>query len=196
MFNNILKLRTVILSLLLFSVALNSCSSEKHQLFNDIEINGAVEQFVNELSKTGFTEPVPFENNQIRMKGKFVGKDCELYVYGTDSTRTVYKIKVDLQVENRDSLQNTYEKCQELCSSMHGQGTKRYQQFNNSSRFLFNEPKIAKEIKPGDYTRYTTKTGTIYLVVRTGVISVIFLDRINNELRKKESPADDPEYAN
>jgi hypothetical protein len=189
-------LKTQIICLILFVAILNSCSSDKHQLFSNIEINGTIEQFADELAKNGFTDPSPVESNQIRMKGKFVGKDSELFIYGTDSTRTAYKVKVDLPVENSDSLQNTYEKCQELCSSLHGPGTKRYQQFNNSSRFLFNEPKIAKEIKPGDYTRFTTKTGTIYLVVRTGVISVIFLDHINYELKRKESASEDPEYTN
>lgn len=182
-----MTLKTKIISLFVIAAFLNACSAEKHQQFNGISINGSVEYFADELVKTGFSNPRLVEKNRISLQGKFVGKDCEVFVYGTDSTRTAYKVKVDLPVVNSDSLQSTYEKCQELCSTLHGPGTKRYQKFNNSSRFLFNEPKIAKEIKTGDYTRYTTKTGTIYLVVKRELISVIFLDRINYELRKNES---------
>ena len=188
--------KTKTISLFAIAAFLNGCSAEKHQQFNGISINGSVEQFTDKLAKNGFADPRPVESNQISLKGKFVGKDCEVFVYGTDSTRTAYKVKVDLPVVNSDSLQSTYEKCQELCSSLHGPGTKRYQQFNNSSRFLFNEPKSEKEIKTGDYTRYTTKTGTIYLVVKREFISVIFLDRINYELKQKESPSEDTEYPN
>ena len=72
------------------------------------------------------------------------------------------------------------------CASVYGEGASRYQQFRNSPRFLFNEEKLVREPKPGDYTRYITGTGIIILEVRLDYLSITYLDRLNNEINRKE----------
>ncbi len=169
--------------LLLFIVFLNSCHSDEHLLFENIPIQGDVESFTGELVKSGFTEPKILRDSLFQLKGVFLDKRCEVYVYGKGKSQTVYKVRVNLPKETYDSIKYSYNRLQKLCSSKYGKGVSKYQQFHNSPRFLFNEPKLIRQPKPGDYTRYTTETGTVTLEVRLDYISITYLDKKNNTLR-------------
>lgn len=169
--------------ILLFS----GCSAKKHMEFNNIQINGNLDKFVNELIVTGFSVPQLVKENQIRLNGVFFEEDCEINVYGTSKSQTVYKVVVNLPGEIHDSIEHRFEKLKELFSSKFGPGTSRYQQFQNSERFLFNEPKRLRHLSQGDFTRFTTGSGEITMVVRDGYISITYLDKQNNEIWKKET---------
>jgi len=176
----------IFLLLLIFIV--NSCSSpsEEHLVFNDVPINGNPAQFANELVKSGFTEPQATEENQIKLNGVFLEKNCEIYVYGTKKSQLAYKVRVNLPGEIPDSLQLSFEKLQKLYASKYGMGKTRYKQYRNPERLLFNEPGLKRQIKKGDRTKYTIDSGFITLEVQEGYISITYLDKLNNEIRKKE----------
>jgi len=181
-----MKTSNIFLLLLLFIV--NSCSSpsEEHLVFNDVPINGNPAQFANELVKSGFTKSQVTEENQVKLNGVFLEKNCEIFVYGTKKSQLAYKVRVNLPVEIPDSLQLSFEKLQKLYTSKYGMGKTRYKQYRNPERLLFNEPGLKRQIRKGDQTKYTIDSGFITLEVQDGYISITYLDKLNNEIRKKE----------
>jgi len=179
-------MKTQNIFLLLLIILLNGCSSEEHMEFKNIPINGNLDKFTNELIKLGFTEPQLTIENQIKLNGVFLEKNCEIYVYGTRKSRTAYKVRVNLPREVHDSLEYRFGKIQKLYSSKYGIATNKYQQYQNAERFLFNEPKRIRHIRTGDLTKYTTDSGDITMEIREGYISITYLDKLNNEIRKSE----------
>lgn len=171
---------------LLILILLNGCSSIGHMEFENIPINGNLDKFVNELLKLGFTEPQLVKENQIKLNGVFLEKNCGIYVYGAMQNQIVYKVRVNLPVEAQDSLQSSFEKIQKLYSSEYGIGTTRYKQYRNPERFMFNEPGLTRQLRKGDFTRYITASGDITVEVQDGYISITYLDNVNYELRKRE----------
>jgi len=168
---------------------LNGCSSEQHMKFLDVPINGSIDKFADELIKLGFTVAPLKEENQLKLTGMFIEKQCEIDLYGTSNSQTVYRIKVSIPTENRDSLDVSFGKIQKLCSSKYGIGRSEYKQYRNSDRFHFNEPRRIRELNPGDFTRYTTASGIIFVEVLTRSISITFTDKMNSEIQKSEMEA-------
>jgi len=156
-------------------------------LFNNVPVDGHLDKFVSELTKTGFIISDSTKRNEIVLKGEFLEKDCKIYALGTNKDNLAYKVIVDLPGEVPDSLQLSFEKLQKLYTSKYGMGKTRYQQYRNPERLLFNEPRLKRQIKKGDSTRFTTDSGYITIVVRDGYISITYLDKMNNEIRKRET---------
>jgi hypothetical protein len=173
--------------LLVIVIFLNSCASKKeHLIFNTVPIDGHLLTFASTLSKLGFIISDSSKRNEIVLNGEFLNKDCKIYVCGTNENNVAYKVIVELPAEVSDSLQDSFEKTQKLYSEKYGNGESRYQQYRNPERLLFNEPRLKRQIRKGDFTRYTTDSGYITLAVRDGYISITYLDKLNNEIRKKE----------
>ncbi len=172
--------------LLLIIILLNGCLSEEHMVFVNVPINGTLDNFAGELKKLGFTAPQLIKENQIKLNGEFLEKNCEIYVYGTVQSQTAYKVRVNLPGQTRDSLEYSFGEIQKLYTAKYGNGTSRYQQYRNADRFLFNEPKRIRHLSQGDFTRYTTGSGVITMQVQDGFISITFLDKQNNEIWERE----------
>lgn len=179
-----MKTRNIFLLLLI--ILLNACFSEKHLEFENVPINGSIYEFANELIKLGFTESQITTGNQVKLNGVFLEKHCEIYVDGTGKTETAYKVTVNMPREVMDSLVFSYGELQRLYKLKYGNGTSKYQQYKDTDRFLFNEPKRARRLSKGDFTRYNTKPGNIILEVREGYISITYSDKINTEIMKRE----------
>jgi len=175
-----------ILILLLLIGLLNGCFSEEHLEFSNIPINGSIKEFAGELIKLGYTESSLKEEDQIVLNGEYLEKNCEIYLYGTGKSQTIYKVTVNLPVEDRDSLEYSFDKIQKLFTTKYGKGMSRYHQYRNSERLLFNEPKRVRRLSTGDFTRYTTASGFITIEVRLGFFSITYLDKSNNKIWKKE----------
>ncbi len=172
---------------LLIVILLNGCSPIGHIEFEDIPINGNLDKFVNKLIKLGYTEPQLVEENQVKLNGVFLEKNCEIYVYATKKNKNTYKVRVNLPAEVQDSLQLSFEKIQRLYSAEYGIGKTRFKQYRNPERFMFNEPALARQLREGDFTRYITAAGYITVEVQDAYISITYLDNKNYEIRKKES---------
>jgi hypothetical protein len=170
---------------------LNSCSSKEHLMFNGIPIDGRVDKFAGELTKAGFIIFDSTIKNEIILNGKFLNKECKISVFATSKNLVAYKVIAELPEEVNDSLENRFEKIQKLLSSTYGAGTTRYKQYKDPERLLFNEPRLKRQIKKGDYTRYNNGSGIILMEVQDGFISITFLDRMNNEIRKREKAEED-----
>jgi hypothetical protein len=162
------------------------CSWNDHLKFQGIQIDGDLKKFAERLIERGYTEMPAEGDDQMKFKGRFLDKDCTVCLYTTKKSHTPYMVKVDLAEEPHDSVQYSYERIKSHCASILGPGASKYQQFNNSSRFLFNEPKREIHAQNGDYTRYIGRRGSVYLEVKFDYLSVIYLDRKNNEISEAE----------
>jgi hypothetical protein len=179
-------MKTQNILLLLLIVLLNGCFSKDHLEFSNIPINGSINEFAGELINRGYTESSLKEEDQIVLIGEYLEKNSEIYLYGTDKSQAIYKVTVILPVEDRDSLEYSFDKIQRLFTTKYGKGMSRYHQYRNSERFLFNEPKRLRRLSTGDFTRYTTNSGVITIEVRLGFIAITYLDKINNKICQRE----------
>ena len=82
--------------LILLIALLNSCASKEHMIFNTVPIDGPLDKFVNELTKSGFTISDSTKKNEIALNGEFLNKDCIIYVWGTIQDNYAYKVMVEL----------------------------------------------------------------------------------------------------
>ena len=174
------KMKTGIVFFFLLNIVLTGCLSEDHLKFENIPINGNLDTFANDLVRIGYTASPASEENLIKLKGVFLEKDCDIYLYGTNENRIAYKVVVNLPGESRDSLEYTFAKIQMLYTSRYGIGKSKYKKHRTAERFLFNEPKRIRHLSVGDYTRYDNKTGDITIEVREGFISIIYSDKLNS----------------
>jgi hypothetical protein len=178
-------------------VLLNGCSSKKEHLrFNGVPIDGRIDAFASELTKVGFILSDSSLKNEIILKGKFLDKYCKIAILGTIKNNLVYKVIVEFPEEVNDSLEHSFEKMQKLLSSTYGNGMTRYRQYKNPERFMFNERALKRQIMKGDYSRYYTGSGIILMEVQDGFISITYLDRLNNEIRKREKAEEDKKENN
>jgi hypothetical protein len=107
-------------------------------------------------------------------------------VYGTRKRQNVYKVVVSLPKETQDSANVRFESLQNLYTSRYGNAKNVYKQFQNSARFLFNERKLTKKLSIGDFSKYFTDSGYITIELRDGYVSIVYLDKLNYEIRKSE----------
>ena len=149
-------------------------------------IDGRLDKFAGELTKSGFIISDSTKKNEIILNADFLNKKCKIHVLGTHKNNLAYKVIVDLPAEVPDSLQSGFEKLQKLYSSKYGNGKTRYQQYRNAERFLFNEPKRIRHLSKGDFTMYKTDSGNITMEVMDGYISISYSDKLNNEIRERE----------
>lgn len=179
-------MKTPKLFLFVLIILLNSCSSKEHLTFNNVPIDGHLEEFARELTGLGFVKSDSTKKNEIILHGEFLNKNCKISVFGTNQNNAAYKIIVDLPGEENDSLKYSFGNLQQLFTAKYGNGTNRYQQYKKRERLLFNEPRLTRDVRKGDLTKYTTDSGEITIEVRDGYISIIFLDKMNNTLWENE----------
>lgn len=168
----------------LILIWISSCSPKEHLIFNNVPVDGPLDQFAIALTKAGFIIADSTRKREIILKGEFLSKDCEIHVFGTEHNNLAYKVIVSLPGEDHDSLQSDFGKLQKLFSLKYGLGTNKYQQFKKREKLVFKVP--AREVMVGDFTKYTTDSGDITIEVQRGFISITFLDKQNNEIWKRE----------
>jgi hypothetical protein len=177
-------------------IILNSCTSKGHLLFNDIPIDGQIDAFASKLTKKGFIISDSTIKNEIILSGKFLNKDCRISVFGTSKNKMAYKVIAELPEEVNDSLENSFEKIKKQFSSTYGGETTRYMQYKHPERLMFNEPRLKRQILKGDYSRYNNGSGIVLMEIQDGFISITYLDKMNNEIRKREKAEDDKKETN
>lgn len=119
-------LTTVLLSLNLwcFSQVQLVYETNNHLKFNDIQINGNIENFTAKLVKQGFE----IEENFgwfIDLEGIMFGKACTVTVRGTEKTKTVYNVSVTFDSEEREwlPLKKLYFDLKKTLQTKYGNGT-------------------------------------------------------------------------
>jgi hypothetical protein len=177
-----MKTRNIVSFLIL--ILINSCSPKEHLKFNNVPLDGPLDQFAIALTKAGFIIADSTMEREIVLKGDFLSKDCEIHVFGTENKNLAYKVMVSLPGEDHDSLKSDFGKLQKLFSLKYGLGTSQYQQFKKRERLEYKVP--AREVMTGDFTKYATDSGDITIEVQKRSISITYLDRQNNEIWKRE----------
>lgn len=73
-------------------------SSSQSMLFMGIPMRGNINSFAQQLVNQKGCRIVSnnVEQNSISMRGTFTGKDCEIYVFGSPTTKQVYRVNVYL----------------------------------------------------------------------------------------------------
>ena len=64
--------------LFLLITLLSSCSSKEHLLFNNVPIDGRLDKFAGELTKSGFIISDSTKKNEIILNADFLNKKCRL----------------------------------------------------------------------------------------------------------------------
>ena len=167
-------------------ILLNSCSTKDHLIFNNIPIEHNLVVFAHELINLGFVVSDSTKKNEIILNGKFLNKDCKIDAFGTVKNNLAYKVIVELPREVSDSLEYNFGKIQKLFSSKYGPGTSRYQQYKKRESLLYNVPRLKRDIRKGDLTKYITESGEVIIEVQEGFISITFIDKLNNDIGKNE----------
>ncbi len=180
------KMKPQLIITFVFILMLAGCSSKQHLSFNDIPIDGKLDIFAEKMVKSGFTDLKRITENQVQLTGKFQENDCTIDVFGAGKSRLTYKVIVSLPGEDHDSLSYSCEKLRKLYAAEYGNPKNVFKQFQNSSRFLFNERKFTRKLAIGDYSKFFTGSGFITLELRDGYIAIIYLDRLNYDIRKRE----------
>jgi hypothetical protein len=181
-----IKEKTRDLIILVLIIIGTGCSSNDHLKFRGLPITGDLGSFKEELGKMGYQEVRSDDEGQMKFTGKFLEKDCMVYLSATKESHIPYMVRVDLPREPHDSVKYSYERLKNHCASILGPGASRYKQFSNSSRFLFNEPGLVKDPQNGDFTRYLSRKGSVYLEVKLDYLSIIYLDKKNSEISAAE----------
>lgn len=147
-------------------------------------IDDQLNKFASALTKSGFIISDSTKKNEIILEGEFLNRDCTINVFGTGDNKLTYKVIVNLPSEVQDSLQSDFGKIQNLFTLKYGTGYSKYQQYKKRERLLYKVP--ARVVMLGDFTKYITDEGEITLEVKEGYISITYLDKLNNEIWKKE----------
>ena len=176
-------MKTQNLILILIIIVSISCSPKEHLIFNNIPVDGRLDKFAGELTKSGFVLSDSTKKNEIILNGSFLNRNCKINVFGTDNTDLAYKVVVSLPAEIHDSLHADFGKIQNLFSLKYGTGYSKYQQYKRRERLVYKVP--AREVMVGDYTKYITDSGDITVEVQEGYISITYLDKLNNEILEK-----------
>ena len=107
-----MKTRNIVFFLIL--ILINSCSPKEHLIFNNVPVDGPLDQFAIALTRAGLIISDSTKKKEIILKGDFLSKDCEIHVFGTENNDLAFKVIVSLPGEEHDSLQTDFGKLQKL----------------------------------------------------------------------------------
>ena len=175
--------RFIIFICLLFTI---SCAySQEHLEFRDIPINGSIKTFVKKLKKQGYKE---YENKGTyrSLTGRFAVKDAFISVYGTEKTKTVWKVCVIFGLyETWQKLRTDYLELKELYISKYGNPTKEYDFI--APEYVGKEFEAIKNEKGAYGVFFEIPNGSIYMLIDAGgAIVVTYEDNVNGDLFNKE----------
>lgn len=86
-------MKKIFLVIIAFLIGIN-VYSQSHLQFMGIEIDGPINSFVQKLNNKGFTLVKKLDSGGAQMKGKFTGKDVELYISVTPVSKNVRSVNV------------------------------------------------------------------------------------------------------
>lgn len=167
--------------------------------FRGLPINGDLDSFCKELILLGYKRDYSFtprNNVGASFTGLYAGHDCELYIYLTPSSKTVYKVRVIVSESRSWSiLKNTYYKFKNLFNNKYGKPWKEEESFEYP--YKDGDGLELSSIRDGKGTYYTSFNSTetmglgfidihINASYLQGWISIDFTDGINMLLNESE----------
>ena len=131
-----MKKQTLFLLFLLLTMP-GLLRAQSRMTFNNLPLTGTVEEMAGKLMAQGFTH-LKTDKNMIYLKGRHLGRDCEVVLLATPLTQTIWKVHVALpkdltwlslktnfsllqkQLESQYGFAETYQTFQPPCSDGDG----------------------------------------------------------------------------
>lgn len=176
------------LSILAFCFSLTVMAQSEHLEFKSVPIDGHIDKFVSDLKKQGYEELHRFDAGVV-MKGKFTGKDADIFILPTVKTKTVWKVSAQIgEDESWQSLKSKYYEYIKLYSSKYGEPSSHYEFFSDPYYEGDGyELQALKKDKCTYWTAYTLTNGVLTVSITSqGKISLSYEDSKNAELMKQE----------
>lgn len=182
-------MKTKLLCLMLMCASI-TMFAEEHLKFKGVELNGPLQEFVNQMESQGFTFKEEFSNGAI-MKGAFMGySNCELFIYTTPNTKLVWKVCVYLPEEKNSwySLKSDYTKSVEAFTGKYGKPTDKFSFF---SKPYYDgdgyEMTGVKTEKCHFSSFWELEKGTIVVkITKWCQVSLGYEDKVNSDLMEQE----------
>ena len=163
---------------------------DKHIKFRDVELKGHVLDFVSELQKLDYTlTSIDKEGSTVIMKGKFIGRDCELYILASARTKTVWKVAVYFDKSNNwPFLKTDYTTLKEQISEKYKKPVKSFEFFSKPyADGDGHELQALKKDKCTYSTYWKLNEGFVKLSITSFCqISIGYEDKINSAIDSSE----------
>jgi len=162
----------------------------KHMKFRNVEINGNILIFAGELQKLDYTiSSIENQGSTIRMKGKFIERDCELFILASTKTKVTWKVAVYFgKATNWRSLKSDYVSLKEQINEKYGKPFKSSEFFANPN--YEGDGRELQSLRKGKCTYFTywkTDEGFVKLSITSFCqISIGYEDKLNSEIDSKE----------
>ena len=181
--------KLIVSFLMLFVLVSVRLGAQEHMMFMKTPIDGTITEFASKMKAKGFVQK-EVDKNMIIMKGEFMGQVCELYIAGTEKTKTVWQVSVwfDRVYTSWYSLKSDYTSVQFSYIGKYGAETKDYHFFVKP---YYEGDGYEMQAVKLDKCRYGTfwdkEDGNIMVSIeKYAQINIVYQDRLNTEKEKKE----------
>ena len=185
--------KVILFICLLFTVT--CVYSQEHLKFKDIPIDGKLSTFVKKLKEQGYTQ-TDKEEYYYSLKGKFAGEDVNITPYGTEITKTVWKVMVTINNNEWSTLLDKYFDFKNLYKAKYGNPVAEFELFHNPN--LIGSDEKLKAIKNDEAvfgSFFEVLNGHISVKIEAvesygfmfGYLVITYEDAINVELFESES---------
>jgi len=171
-----------------FYLFISCCYSQEHLMFKNIPLNGNIDIFASELIKEGF-EIKEKNENAILMSGTYVNRLCDIIVFATKKTKSVWRVNIYLPKDTIwNSIKNDYFELKKQFITKYGKG-KSYEFFSKPYKEGDGYEMLAVLLENCHYATYwKTQRGMISLNISTfKKISIKYEDNTNSALDEKET---------
>ena len=168
-------------------------SASDHMTFKGIPISGSLMEFAQKLSQKGFTL-VQTNDDNAKLTGDFAGyKDCQILLFATKETKTIYTVSVLMpRSTSWSKLETNYNALKAMLTQKYGSPKNVVEKFQGISNGESNDVKMyyLKTDQCTYSSTFETSNGKIiisllYLKGEGARTSVTYVDRINNEIAQK-----------
>lgn len=159
-----------------------------HLEFKGIPINGKIDDFVKKLQSQGFSI-VNRENSGVIMSGQFTGKEAEVMVLNTKTSKTVWKVVVYLPKQTSwYSIKSEYKYYTEMFTKKYGNPLHTFSFFSDPYYEGDGyEMQAVRNEKCTYYSGYHIQEGNISVEIsKYQQIKIAYEDSINTTIMDKE----------
>lgn len=182
-------MKRYIVALLMLFATLLPLNAQEHMMFMKVPIDGTITEFASKMKAKGFVQK-EVSKNMIIMKGEFMGQACELYIAGTEKTKTVWQVSVwfDRTYTSWFSLWSGYIDLQYSYVGKYGMPTKDYHFFEKPYYEGDDDEMRAVRLDKCHYKTFWDKEdGNIMVSIeKYAQINIVYQDKLNTEKGKKE----------
>lgn len=177
----------------------NSKPKQPHNNFRNIELDGHLEAFCDEMVALGYTRSLFYSKQShaatAEFNGRYGGESCKIYVYTSAISNTVYAVRVLIERPTWQTIKQIYLKFKSLFEGKFGKPLKVTEKFTTPYKDGDGQEFSALQNGNGTYLSIFDSTptglGSVNLVVgatsrREGYIRIDFVDYKNEKLNEQE----------